>query len=366
MIERVAAAVDVPPDRVVLVSAGRGAQDLERQDPPLGDERAPRRRRARAPARDEPRPEAAPRPRPPPRRRCGPSSRAPFAALYALWLALTLPVVILPLWLLTALVPSRRLAATLSRVAMRAVLRLLGCRLTAEGLERLPPRGPLVLASNHASYSDIAALVALLPKDVRFVAKTEVLRYPVVGTFARRAGHLTVDRWDAQQSVADADQVARALRQGESVLFFPEGTFVAATGLRPFRLGAFKSAAEAGAPVVPLALRGSRRILRGDWGLPHPGHIHLWVGRARGAGRHGHGLAPPPPGPRGRHDRRALRRAAPRPRGRRAGATRVVLKPAWLPGSLSTTWSGRGRCWRRTCSRPRCVPASPPPGWTCA
>ena len=62
------------------------------------------------------------------------------------------------------------------------------------------------------------------------------------------------------------------------MLFFPEGTFVAATGLRPFRLGAFKSAAEAGAPVVPLALRGSRRILRGDWGLPRPGHIHLWVG----------------------------------------------------------------------------------------
>jgi 1-acyl-sn-glycerol-3-phosphate acyltransferase len=62
------------------------------------------------------------------------------------------------------------------------------------------------------------------------------------------------------------------------VLFFPEGTFVAATGLRPFRLGAFAAAAVAGVPVVPLALGGTRRVLRGDWGLPRPGRVSLWVG----------------------------------------------------------------------------------------
>ena len=177
-----------------------------------------------------------------------------------------------------ALVPGRRFAFALSRFAARAGLRLLGCRLEAEGLERLPRRGPLVLASNHASYADVAALLALLPADFLFVAKREVLGYPLIGAFARRCGHLTVDRWDALQSVADADLVARALRDGEDVLFFPEGTFVAATGLRPFRLGAFLAAATAGAPVVPLALRGTRRVMRGDWGLPRPGRIALWVG----------------------------------------------------------------------------------------
>jgi fatty-acyl-CoA synthase len=62
------------------------------------------------------------------------------------------------------------------------------------------------------------------------------------------------------------------------VVFFPEGTFVAATGLRPFRLGAFKAAADTGAPVVPLALRGTRQFLRGhDW-LPRPRPLHLFVG----------------------------------------------------------------------------------------
>jgi 1-acyl-sn-glycerol-3-phosphate acyltransferase len=199
-------------------------------------------------------------------------------ALYAGWLSASLPLLLLPVWILVVLVPGRRFAFALSRFAARAGLRLLGCRLEAEGLERLPRRGPLVLAVNHASYADVAALLALLPADFLFVAKREVLDYPLIGTFARRCGHLTVDRRDALRGVADAELVARALRDGEDVLFFPEGTFVAASGLRPFRLGAFLAAATAGAPVVPLALRGTRHVMRGDWSWPRPGRIALWVG----------------------------------------------------------------------------------------
>ena len=169
-------------------------------------------------------------------------------------------------------------ALGLSRFAARAGLRLVGCRLEAEGLEHLVGRGPLVLAANHASYADVAVLLALLPAGFLFVAKREVLDYPLIGAFVRRCRHPTVDRWDALQSVTDTDLVSQALRAGESVLFFPEGTFVAATGLRPFRLGAFVAAATAGAPVVPLALRGTRRVMRGDWRLPRPGPVSLWVG----------------------------------------------------------------------------------------
>jgi len=198
--------------------------------------------------------------------------------IYAAWLALALPALLLPAWALVAVVPSRRFGFALARITARAALRACGFRLEAVGLDRLPRRGPLVLACNHASYADVAALLALLPIDVLFVAKRELLRYPVIGSFVRRCGHPTVDRWDAQRGVADADQVAKALAAGSSVLFFPEGTFVAATGLRPFRLGAFMAAAQAGAPVLPLALRGTRRALRGESRLPRPGRISLWIG----------------------------------------------------------------------------------------
>jgi 1-acyl-sn-glycerol-3-phosphate acyltransferase len=206
-----------------------------------------------------------------------PWGRRARRALYAVWLALALPLLLLPTWLLVVAIPSRRFGFALARFAARAGLRLAGCRLEAAGLEHLRGRGPLVLAANHASYADVAVLSALLPVDFLFVAKREVLRYPLVGAIVRRCGHLTVDRWDALQSVTDADLVARALGAGSTVLFFPEGTFVAATGLRPFRLGAFASAAVAGVPVVPLALRGTRRVMRGDWGLPRPGRVSLRV-----------------------------------------------------------------------------------------
>jgi 1-acyl-sn-glycerol-3-phosphate acyltransferase len=136
----------------------------------------------------------------------------------------------------------------------------------------------VVFACNHASYADVPALLALLARDVRFVAKREVLRYPFVSAFVRRCGHLTVDRWDAVQSVADADAVARELSAGHDLVFFPEGTFLAATGLRPFRLGAFLAATRAGAAVVPLALSGTRRVLRAGRLLPRPGPVSLWIG----------------------------------------------------------------------------------------
>jgi fatty-acyl-CoA synthase len=204
--------------------------------------------------------------------------RGAARGLYLAWLAVTFPVVILPLWLLVALLPSRRLAFAVGRFTVRVCLRLAGCRLSAEGLEALRQGGPFILAANHASYSDVPALMALLPLDFVFVAKREVLSFPVVGTYVRKAGHPTVDRWDVQQSLADAGQVARALAAGDSVLFFPEGTFAAATGLRPFRLGAFKAAVEEGVPVLPMALRGTRRVMRGNSWLPRPGPIHLWVG----------------------------------------------------------------------------------------
>jgi 1-acyl-sn-glycerol-3-phosphate acyltransferase len=79
--------------------------------------------------------------------------------------------------------------------------------------------------------------------------------------------------------VADAAEVAHALEAGRSVLVFPEGTFAAASGLRPFRLGAFKTAIDTGVAVVPLALRGARRLLRDRTWLPRPGPVHLWAGQ---------------------------------------------------------------------------------------
>lgn len=183
------------------------------------------------------------------------------------------------LWLLAAVSSQPRRVRALSRLAAKLALRLGGLKLSAEGLENLPARGPVILVCNHASYADVPALLALLPLDFVFVAKREVFSWPFIGTLARGGRHPAVERWQPLKSVADARSVAAALDRGDSLLFFPEGTFTAAAGLRPFRLGAFELAAERRVPVIPLALRGTRRVLRaGEW-LPRHGAIHLWVGK---------------------------------------------------------------------------------------
>jgi 1-acyl-sn-glycerol-3-phosphate acyltransferase len=296
VVERVAAAVEVPPDEVVLVPPGAvpktssgkirraAAKDMFVGGGLGRAARTPLSSRIRlvaGAALGEIRPRVA---------------RA-ARTLYAAYLAVVLPAVAFLPWLVVRLVPGRRLAFALGRLTVRMGWRLTGCRLTVEGLEHLEAKGPFVLASNHASYADVPALMAALPLDFVFVAKREVLGYPVIGTYVRRAGHPTVDRWDPQQSLADAEEARRALAAGDSILFFPEGTFTAATGLRPFRLGAFRTAAEALVPILPLALRGTRRALRGDSWLPRPGPIHVRVG------------APIPPGGREWADIVALRDA---------------------------------------------------------
>jgi 1-acyl-sn-glycerol-3-phosphate acyltransferase len=169
----------------------------------------------------------------------------------------------------------------------RWLLTLIGCRPRVEGLEHLRDVGAAVLASNHASYLDAVVLLAAIPADFRFVAKRELLGTWLVGTVIRRAGHLAVERMELGRSVADAERVTRELQGGVSLLIFPEGTFVRAPGLRPFRLGAFKAAVEAGRPVIPVAIHGTRDVLPADTWLPRRRPITITIGppiRPEGAG----------------------------------------------------------------------------------
>jgi 1-acyl-sn-glycerol-3-phosphate acyltransferase len=181
-------------------------------------------------------------------------------------------------WLVGRLAPAGRPTRAAEGFLLRGLLRLLGCRLSVSGIENLAAGGTWIFASNHASYADVPAMRALLDADFVFVAKREVLRWPIVGLFARKGGHILVDRFDTQDGILAADSAATAARRGQSVLVFPEATFSATLGLRPFRLGAFKTAVETGVPVVPLALQGTRRLLRDGTWIPRPGEIRLRIG----------------------------------------------------------------------------------------
>jgi len=159
----------------------------------------------------------------------------------------------------------------------RVAVALAGCRIDVHGREHLCGNETVVLVANHASYADVVVLLAAVPKDFRFVAKRELLGTPLIGTILRKIGHLSAERVDVARSVADAETATAALHAGSSLFFFPEGTFVADPGLMAFRLGAFKAAVENGRPVVPIAVRGTRRLLDATAWVPRPGLITITV-----------------------------------------------------------------------------------------
>ncbi|HWS03123.1 MAG TPA: AMP-binding protein [Gammaproteobacteria bacterium] len=183
----------------------------------------------------------------------------------------------IPATLLILLLPNRRLVQMVARVAARIALSLAGIRVRRADNTRLPHDRPLVLVSNHASYMDVIILAATLDVPLHFVAKRS-LKTRYFGHVLQRLGTEFVARNDVRQSVDDAERLLARVHQGDGVVFFPEATFTASPGLRPFRLGAFKVAAASGAPVVPIAVRGSRAILRGESRRPHPGRVTVWVG----------------------------------------------------------------------------------------
>jgi 1-acyl-sn-glycerol-3-phosphate acyltransferase len=134
-----------------------------------------------------------------------------------------------------------------------------------------------MMVANHTSYADIVVLMAALGTDFHFVAKSEVMSMPFFGTFLRKLGHFSFRRDDPQARLQQAEQIEAALRRGESVFVFPEGTFTAQSGVRPFHLGAFKAAIEAQRKIVPIALEGTRQVLRDGTWLPHAGRITITI-----------------------------------------------------------------------------------------
>jgi 1-acyl-sn-glycerol-3-phosphate acyltransferase len=164
-------------------------------------------------------------------------------------------------------------AAQVTRVAARSFIWLAGWRMRVIGKNHLTSSSPIIFASNHASYIDAVVLFALLPPGTRFTGKKELFQAPFIRALMKKLNILSVDRLDLSKSLADTENIEAVLREGCSILIFPEGTFGYTAGLRPFRLGAFKMAVSTGLPVCPIALSGTRAILRGESKLFWPGSI---------------------------------------------------------------------------------------------
>ena len=135
-----------------------------------------------------------------------------------------------------------------------------GIPLRIEGLDRLP-EAPCVVVANHASYIDGIVAAAALPPDFAFVIKREMVRVPLAGLLLRRLGSAFVERFDRHKGGSDTRRVWKLAATGQSLVFFPEGTFDATPQVGRFLGGAFATAERAGMPVVAVAIHGTREVL---------------------------------------------------------------------------------------------------------
>ncbi len=199
---------------------------------------------------------------------------APPRAAYALWALLAFLAVGLTALLLLVVLPGLERRRGAARAAARTLLRLAGLPLTVKFPERLPP-GQCVVVCNHASYLDGIVLTAALPPRFAFVIKREMAAVPFAGALLRRLGSEFVERFDRHRGASDARRVLRRAAGGNSLVFFPEGTFTRTPGLLKFHTGAFATAVRAGCPLVPAVLRGTRRALPPGRRLPRPGPLEM-------------------------------------------------------------------------------------------
>jgi 1-acyl-sn-glycerol-3-phosphate acyltransferase len=160
----------------------------------------------------------------------------------------------------------------------RDLLEAAGTPVRADGLERIPRDRPVVYASNHSSMFDIWALAATLPGSVRFVAKEELAKIPLVGRAMIEAGHIVIDRPHPRRALEAYARAGAVISSGVSAVVFPEGTRSRTGELLPFKNAPFGLAIAARVPVVPVYVHHTFEILPKGAIRLRPRPIRILVG----------------------------------------------------------------------------------------
>ncbi|HEV2298282.1 MAG TPA: lysophospholipid acyltransferase family protein [Candidatus Acidoferrales bacterium] len=194
-----------------------------------------------------------------------------FLTLYVL-------IVGLPVIALSALTNSSNFLYRAGSWGIRTTLKIIGAKVKTEGIENLPP-GVCIFAANHVSALDPPAALVGIPRRISFLAKKEIFKVPVVATAMRLTSIVPVDRAAREAALGSMDRARKVIQRGISFVVFPEGTRSADGRLRAFKKGTFVLAIQAGVPVVPLSIFGSRALMPKGKLAVRPGEITLRFGK---------------------------------------------------------------------------------------
>jgi len=199
--------------------------------------------------------------------------------VFAAWSWISYCLLALPVAVLVLILPREKPRWVVMRYGARLLAILTGTKIRIRGFDNLPAKKtPCILVANHASYLDGYLLTAVMDRPISFIAKAELRSNRLIALLLKRIGTQFVERFDQQQSREDVKTLAETGMRGRSLFFFPEGTFMRMPGLLPFKMGAFETAVRTGRPIVPIAIRGTRSILRADSWFPRNGIISITFG----------------------------------------------------------------------------------------
>ena len=156
------------------------------------------------------------------------------------------------------------------------ILRTTGVHVTVEGVEHLTPARTYVFVSNHQSIYDIPILFWSLPYQLRIIAKASLGNFPFLGWHLRRTGHMLINRRRPERS-ALLEWASRLTANGLSLIVFPEGTRSGDGRVARLKGGSFYLALEAGLPVVPVSIVGSRHVMLKGRLATYPGRVRVVV-----------------------------------------------------------------------------------------
>ncbi len=171
------------------------------------------------------------------------------------------------------------LVHSIGSVWSRLILSLSGVRVTVTGAKNFPRDRPVVILSNHQGAFDIPVLQAFIPAQFRWVAKRSLFKIPLIGWAMGLAGYIAIDRENAASAYKSMEDAAGYIKEGTSVLIFPEGTRSRGGELLPFKKGAFLIAEKSGMDIVPVGIKGTKGIMEKGSLFIRPGGVLLNIGR---------------------------------------------------------------------------------------
>jgi 1-acyl-sn-glycerol-3-phosphate acyltransferase len=196
--------------------------------------------------------------------------------LLAFWftsIALVAPLLIL----LVRITKNENFIYSPVRLFIRAGLAMVGVRVEASGLERLDPHQTYIFTPNHQSLIEVPLWVTYLKRNIAYLGKKEVFKYPIFGYGIRLIGVVPVDRSNSPAAVESARLATENLRRGKSYVVYPEGTRSKDGRLLPFKKGAFMMAIDAGVPIVPITISGATRIMPKAQIKVFPSTVHITI-----------------------------------------------------------------------------------------